>query len=528
MDSYNRRDASCPDVIDLEADQKVKQSTEIRSKSIGDASADDSSADELKSPYTVLSEREKRFFIAVVSTVNFLGPVTATIYYPALGPLARELNVSESHINLTITFYLIILGIVPLLTAGFSDQNGRRLILIGCLVAFAFVNIALALQTSFPALVSLRCLQSFSTSNIAVVAAATVADVITRAERGKYLAYITLGPNIGSAVGPIVGGVLTQFLGWRSIFWLLAIFAALLAILVICFLRETCRALVGNGSIPPAPYNRTLFDIIRPWTPHTPEKIEETTLTTFKRRPSVLDALKILFDLESCFIILYNTALYCGFTAVTSSIPALYERTYGFNSLEVGLAYLPYVLGSTLSRWTVGNLADWNFARHARTAGITIQKNHQCAEQLARIPLERARLQLALPLAYLSTVFLAAYGWVIQREVHIAAPLSLLFLMGNTMTGTSNTLNLLNIDINAQRPATATAAMNFLRFTCGAGVAAAALPLEGAIGTGWMATLVSGVHWQLQSNHNQGRYFKTQDELHYNIIKQLQSHNAAM
>lgn len=91
----------------MEADQKSKQSTEIRSKSIEDNSTDDSSADELKAPYTILSEREKRFFIAVVSTVNFLGPVTATIYYPALGPLARELSVSESHINLTITFYLV-------------------------------------------------------------------------------------------------------------------------------------------------------------------------------------------------------------------------------------------------------------------------------------------------------------------------------------------------------------------------------------------------------------------------------------
>ena len=107
MDSYNRRDASCPDVVDMEADQKIKQSTEIRSTSIEDYSTDDSSADELNTPYTILSEREKRFIIAVVSTVNFLGPVTATIYYPALGPLARELNVSESHINLTITLYLV-------------------------------------------------------------------------------------------------------------------------------------------------------------------------------------------------------------------------------------------------------------------------------------------------------------------------------------------------------------------------------------------------------------------------------------
>ena len=57
-----------------------------------------------------------------------------------------------------------------------------------------------------------------------VISSATVADLVTRAERGKYLAYSSLGSTLGPAVGPILGGVLTKFLGWRSIFWFLAIF----------------------------------------------------------------------------------------------------------------------------------------------------------------------------------------------------------------------------------------------------------------------------------------------------------------
>lgn len=59
-------------------------------------------------PYTVLSEREKISNIILCSAVTFLSPVAANMYYPALGPLARDMNVSQSTINLTITVFKVI------------------------------------------------------------------------------------------------------------------------------------------------------------------------------------------------------------------------------------------------------------------------------------------------------------------------------------------------------------------------------------------------------------------------------------
>lgn len=57
--------------------------------------------------YCILSGKEKIFSIVVSSLVNFLGPVTANIYYPALGALSRDLNTSPTKINLTITAYMV-------------------------------------------------------------------------------------------------------------------------------------------------------------------------------------------------------------------------------------------------------------------------------------------------------------------------------------------------------------------------------------------------------------------------------------
>ena len=58
-------------------------------------------------PYCTLSEKEKIFTIIIVSMVAFLGPASGDIYYPALGSLARDLDVSESKINFTITSYMV-------------------------------------------------------------------------------------------------------------------------------------------------------------------------------------------------------------------------------------------------------------------------------------------------------------------------------------------------------------------------------------------------------------------------------------
>ena len=95
----------------------------------------------------------------------------------------------------------------------------------------------------------LRCLQSSGSSGTIALGSAVVADVSTRAERGKYIGYATMGVTLGPALGPIIGGLLDQYLGWRAIFWFLSIFAAVFFIIVVLVMPETARTIVGNGSI---------------------------------------------------------------------------------------------------------------------------------------------------------------------------------------------------------------------------------------------------------------------------------------
>lgn len=77
----------------------------------------------------------------------------------------------------------------------------------------------------------LRCLQSIRSSGTTALANALVADITTSSEHFSYMGYATLGALVGLAIAPVTGGLLDQFLGWRSIFWFLAIMSATFFIL---------------------------------------------------------------------------------------------------------------------------------------------------------------------------------------------------------------------------------------------------------------------------------------------------------
>ncbi len=189
-----------------------------------------------------------------------------------------------------------------------------------------------------------------------------MADIVTRAERGKYIGYASMGVTLGPALGPIIGGLLTHYLGWRSIFWFLTIFAGVMTILIVLVLPETSRSVVGNGSVPPQKWNYSVLDLFRRRQQRkSGAHVEVKTVAKRKRRPNPLEAVKIAFQKETGMILFSGALLYAGFFAVLAGLPSQLQEKYQFNTLQIGLCYLPYGLGSLTSRWTVGTLLDWNY-----------------------------------------------------------------------------------------------------------------------------------------------------------------------
>lgn len=284
-----------------------------------------------------------------------------------------------------------------------------------------------------------------------------------------------------------------QYLGWRSIFWFLVIFAGVLLLFSSILFPETCRAVVGDGSIPPQKWNYSLWAYLHQRRLKKRgmgiDQHRSSVQPERRRRPNPLASVLIVAEKEAGLILAYGALLYAGYIAVLSTLTSELHTRYGFDSLKIGLCYLPIGCGSLTSRFTVGRLLDRNFKRHAARQGLEIVKNRQ--QNIDNFNIELARLQLASPLTYLASISIIAYGWVMEYRTPLAGPLVVLFFVGHFTTGGFSTLNTLVVDTHRETPATATAANNLLRCLLGAGAAAVSTPLINRIGIGWAGTSIA-------------------------------------
>ena len=350
-----------------------------------------------------------------------------------------------------------------------------------CFTVYIAANIGLALQRNYAALLVLRCLQSTGSSSTIAIANAIVADVVTPAERGLYIGYGSAGSIFGPSVGPIIGGLLTQFLGWPSIFWFLVIFAGVFFLLLLLFLPETARKVVGNGSRPAPSWNLSILQLC------TRPKPSPAT-NPHIGFPNPLKTLIILFDKEVFLILLGNSFAFAGYYAASTSITSQFASIYHFNDVQIGLCFIPVGAGSLIAAYTQGKIADWNYRRHAHRSGITISTTHR--QNMDEFPLERARTEVILPLVLVEGLAMIAYGWVLHYETNLAGPLILLLFIGYTSGATLNIMSVLMVDIYPESPATATAANNLTRCWLGAAATAVILPMIEGIGRGWAFTVI--------------------------------------
>ncbi|KAJ4479024.1 major facilitator superfamily domain-containing protein [Lentinula aciculospora] len=453
--------------------------------------------DTVKEPlYSTFPRSQKIFILIIGSFAGLVSPLTGSIYLPALNSIAADLGVRTSLVNLTITTYQVFQGLAPSFLASLADSRGRRPTYLLAFSIYIIANLALALQDSYVALMILRCLQSAGSSATIALGSAVVADIVTRAERGSWVGYAGLGISLGPALGPTIGGLLDQFLGWRSIFWFLLILGSVLLAIIFALLPETARAVVANGSVKPAWWNLSLAQWLRVRNGHHfngTSSIEEdrSTINKPKKRLNPISALRILLEPEGGITLGFGAIFFAGYFMVMTTLSEQLAARFGFSSAIVGLCYLPLGFGSLCSRWTAGLLFDWNFRRHARLLGIPLDLSRQ--QTLETFPIERIRLEICIPMIYISCGTVLGYAWAMQTNASLAGIEVSLFFLGLFFSGAQQGLNTLIVDTHADTPATATAANNLFRCLMSSGGTAVAPFMIEKIGIGLMGVFISSV-----------------------------------
>ncbi|KAJ4300632.1 hypothetical protein N0V88_003317 [Collariella sp. IMI 366227] len=377
--------------------------------------------------YSVFSRRTRRWVILMASCASFVSPMTVNIYLPALNPIAADLGVSVKLINLTLTTYMVSQAIAPTIMGDFGDMTGRRPAFMLCFAIYIFANLGLALQSNYAALMVLRMVQSAGSSATLSLAYAVVADLAVTAERGKYMGFVGAGINVGPAISPVFGGLLAEYLGWRSIFWFCLIYAAAWLIPYAFTIPETCRKVVGNGSIAPPtwnlPFSPSSTAASHPLPPlHPPPSPRPPLRFPNPSTPSASSSKRPLL------LLFYNSLMYLVFILIATTLPTDFASIYHLTDLQVGLCFLPYGVGCCFAALSQGYILDANYRRVARRIGFVI--DYKRGDDLRHFPIERARLEPVAPILGVGVVAVVCYGWVLEFRTSVAGPLVLLFVVG--------------------------------------------------------------------------------------------------
>ena len=168
-----------------------------------------------------------------------IGQLSETVYSPALPTIAASLRVEASWVEYTLTIYLFSFGIGTLFWGRLSDHFGRKPCILAGLVIYILGSFGCYMADSLTILMISRFVQGFGGSIGSVLAQAIVRDAFQGPALGKAYASITGSLALFPAIGPIVGGVITQQFSWPMIFAFLIGFGIFIFLVSLQKLPET-------------------------------------------------------------------------------------------------------------------------------------------------------------------------------------------------------------------------------------------------------------------------------------------------
>lgn len=183
-----------------------------------------------------MSQRRTSMLGALLAT---LGPISMSIYTPAMPELVQAFGTTESMIKLTLSVYFGGFSVAQLIAGPMSDAFGRR----NATLAFVGINLLGGLICAFAPsvewLLAGRLIQGIGASVGMTVARAMVRDQFVGAEASRIMNLIGIMLAIGPAMAPTLGGLALAAFGWQTIFFLLIGFGLLTIVAVLIFMRET-------------------------------------------------------------------------------------------------------------------------------------------------------------------------------------------------------------------------------------------------------------------------------------------------
>jgi DHA2 family multidrug resistance protein len=319
-----------------------------------------------------------------------MAAIDSSIVNVSLPVIQRQFQVEVDEVSLVITAYMITFLLFIPLTNWLKNRIGYYHLYMGSIIVFTIGSLLCSLSTNLDLLVLSRIIQAIGGGALAPTSLAILSESFPKNERGSAIGWWGIGNVMGPALGPTLGGVLTEYLGWQSIFYVnipVGIIAILMNIRYLSYLKQRPRSnprFDFRGYFLFVAFVVLLqFTLTNTGSRHgfaSWQFITGILLTFFcgwlfirsSRRPDPLLDLSVFsnagFNRAFIIVAIRSLALFGGMFF----LPFLLQGYLGYTELQSALLLLPNALIMLVTRPIAGKLADNGMIRNISILGICL------------------------------------------------------------------------------------------------------------------------------------------------------------
>ncbi|KAI0309817.1 major facilitator superfamily domain-containing protein [Amylostereum chailletii] len=397
---------------------------------------------------------------------------------PCSAQLAEQWGITST-VLLAMTTSVFILGYSfgPLFLGPLSELYGRSRVLQASNMFYLAWNIGCGFAQSKNQLIAFRFLAGLGGSAPLSIGGGVLGDLFTAETRGQAIAIYSLAPLLGPVIGPLTGAWVAEKSTWRWVFWSTSIVDAAVQVAGLFYLKETYPPVLLERRAARMRKSADIEKNVRIITVYqkTQARDWKSVFTKALVRPFALFVYEPIIQLLGVYMAFIYGLLYLFIT----TIPDIFENTYGERVGIAGLNYLALGVGLTGASQINARLLDYMYRRLTEKRGGKGKPEY--------------RLPSMVPGTILLPVGLFLTGWTARASVHWIVPDIGIAMVGAGVILNFQAIQTYVIDAFTLHSASALAAVAFLRSLCGFGFPLFAPTMYNALGYGKANSILGAV-----------------------------------
>ena len=175
----------------------------------------------------------------VLGLIQAIGPFAIDMYLPALPSIGQSLDANVDAVQASLMVFFVALAVGQLLYGPVSDMVGRKLPLYFGLGLFSLASVGCAMATDIQVLIVFRFIQGLGACACFAIPRAIVRDLHTGADAARLMSLLMLVFSVAPIVAPMAGSIVDEWVGWRGIFWSVAVLGLVGIAMTATVLTET-------------------------------------------------------------------------------------------------------------------------------------------------------------------------------------------------------------------------------------------------------------------------------------------------